>query len=343
MATISDELAASIQKCFNQTYADLANQQNIFFGTGDVTITKPDGSKRLVPSWDKLNKSISNLENGGLQNKALYTGSIELSHATPYIDFHYGSSTTDYTHRIIAWNKDTLSITSGLNIEKNLYVSQWIDAGRTIRAYDPLAFLGMDTKDPQGTNGSVLAAPRFFSKFPGRGSDNYGQAGAAFWFEEYVGYNHKAVISVQGFSSAIQYFQFLVDGQIQGSRGYVQWSGTSDVNYKNAIKPTDGSASIKNICAMDFVTFIYNDDEKKRIRRGVIAQQIQKIDANYVKNCEQVYQENGQVVKKSRLVLDSTPLLLDALAAIKVLERRVAVLERQCTAVRVSDCGEPEL
>lgn len=329
MATISDELAASIQKCFNQTYSDLANQQNIFFGTGDVTITKPDGGKKTVPSWEKVNQAISKLQNGELQGRALYTASIELSGATPYIDFHYGNSTDDYTHRFIAWNKDTLTLTSGLNIEKNLFVSAQIDAGRTVRSYDALGFLGMDSKDPQGGSGSVLAAPRFVSQFPGRGSDNNGQAGAALWFEEYSGYNHKAVISVQGYSAQIQFFQFLNDGQILGNRGYVQFSGTSDINYKKEVHVTDGQASLDNICAMELVTFVYKDDEQERVRRGVIAQQIREIDETYVKESALTYQEAGKAITKKKLVLDSNPLLMDALAAIQVLARRVEELEKK--------------
>jgi hypothetical protein len=51
MATIRDELAASIQKCFDRTYVDLANQQQFLFGAGNVTITKPDGTKAMVKSW----------------------------------------------------------------------------------------------------------------------------------------------------------------------------------------------------------------------------------------------------------------------------------------------------
>ncbi|WP_297200429.1 tail fiber domain-containing protein [uncultured Pluralibacter sp.] len=329
MATISDELASSIQKCFNQTYTDIANQQSIFFGSGDVTIAKPDGGKKVVPSWEKLNTSISNVENGNLQGKALYAASIELSGATPYIDIHYGNSTADYTHRLIAWNKDSLSLTSGLNIEKNLFVTTWIDAGKTVRSYDPLGFLGMDVNDPKGGNGSVLAAPRFFSKFPSRGSDNNGQAGAGFWFEEYAGYNHKAVISVQGYSAQLQYFQFLNDGQILGNRGYVQFGGTSDINYKRDVRRTDGKISLDNICAMDLVTFIYKDDEQERVRRGVIAQQIRTIDEAYVKESELTYQQGDEVITQKKLVLDSNPLLMDALAAIQVLARRVEELEKR--------------
>ncbi|EMD1658833.1 tail fiber domain-containing protein [Pluralibacter gergoviae] len=354
MATISDELATSIQKCFNQTYTDLANQQSFLFGSGDVTINKPDGSKGVVRSWSKLleqvdpfikngarkdtdvqfSKSLSAKgdisSEGAIKTKsALYAGNIELSSATPYIDFHYNNSTSDYTQRIIAWNADVLNVTSGFTIEKNLNVLGWTDSARTVRVYDALAFLGMDTKDPQGGNGSVISAPRWSSRFLSRGSDSNGQAGAMLWFEEYSGYNHKAVLSVQGYSAQMQYWQFLNDGQILGNRGYVQWAGTSDINYKKEVKATDGEKSLDNICKMGLVTFIYKDDEQERVRRGVIAQQIRTIDEAYVKESELTYQQGDEVITQAKLVLDSNPLLMDALAAIQVLARRVEELEKR--------------
>lgn len=146
---------------------------------------------------------------------------------------------------------------------------------------------------------------------------------------EYVGSNHKLVIRVQGFTSPIQYWQFANNGQIYGSNGQVQWAGTSDVNYKREVKDTDGNTSLNNICAMNLVTFIYKDDEQERIRRGVIAQQIREIDEVYVKESELTYQQGDEVITQKKLVLDSNPLLMDALAAIQVLARRVEELEKR--------------
>lgn len=52
----------------------------------------------------------------GNPSSGLYTsfgdGGIELSQATPYIDFHYGSSTADYTSRLIASEDGVLKIDS---------------------------------------------------------------------------------------------------------------------------------------------------------------------------------------------------------------------------------------
>lgn len=54
MATISDQLAQDIHNAFSRYYTDLANQDQIFFGAGNVTITKQDGTTATVASWAKV-------------------------------------------------------------------------------------------------------------------------------------------------------------------------------------------------------------------------------------------------------------------------------------------------
>ena len=45
---------------------------------------------------------------------------IELYHNTPFIDFHFGNSTTDYTSRIIESSSGTLSIENNLSIASTI-------------------------------------------------------------------------------------------------------------------------------------------------------------------------------------------------------------------------------
>lgn len=48
----------------------------------------------------------ANTNNNSSSNNTLVgRGYIELNHTSPYIDFHYGNSTADYTHRIIAYSR----------------------------------------------------------------------------------------------------------------------------------------------------------------------------------------------------------------------------------------------
>ncbi|NYU08013.1 hypothetical protein A8O28_22115 [Enterobacteriaceae bacterium CCUG 67584] len=54
MATIDDDLAKAVTEGFRQAQTDIANQDLILAGTGDVTVTLADGSKKTGPSWAKL-------------------------------------------------------------------------------------------------------------------------------------------------------------------------------------------------------------------------------------------------------------------------------------------------
>ena len=273
--------------------------------------------------------------NGNLSGKQLAGGHIELTEATPYIDFHHGNSTTDYTHRIIT-EDGALAVYPGLRIRGGLGIygvaTQYGDLYGN-------AFIGRLNTDPTANVGDVLQAPRFTSRFSSRGADTNVDGGqAAMWFEEQVGTNHRLILSVGGFSQPIQYWQFLADGNIYGSqRGSVQFLGTSDARLKHDITPTDGQQSVDRIKALELVTFVYNDDEQNRVRRGIIAQQAEEVDEQYVKHVNISYLDGNKQVNSERLQLDNNVIMMDTLAAVKVLIKRVEALENKINSSEGSD------
>ena len=99
----------------------------------------------------------------------------------------------------------------------------------------------------------------------------------------------------------------------------MQAVGTSDIDFKEDITELDTEIALANIDAMEFVSFRYKDDDSEAVRRGVIAQQIEKIDPEYVHSAEGV----------GKMTLDLNPLLMDALAAIKALNAKVEELSKQ--------------
>ncbi|WP_447717257.1 tail fiber domain-containing protein [Pluralibacter gergoviae] len=413
MATISDELATSIQKCFNKTYTDLANQDSFFFGpSGDVTLTKPDGTTARIKSWSyllatlnvmgstatintwakdqtfggsvmlsgdnsmflmgkdsdlgivkksgsatkivmgkgknvtfsvapgaKIGVSDSVLDVAFIDNYGsltsqggIYAKLVELTGPTPFIDFHYNDSTADFTHRIIADSADSLTVSSNLNINRSMWINDWLTVNKTIRSNTQI--VAQSAADPGGGNGAILQTPWYVGQFNGRGSDSNGLAGVGLWFEESVGYNHRAVLRVQGYGGPVRYWQFMNDGNVYGPNGMLAYNGTSDARYKKQIEPTDGQQSLDNINKMDLVTFVYADDEQERVRRGVIAQQVQEIDPQYVKEVIMSVGSGPEtpaddVKTTSRLTLDNNVLLMDAISAIQVLARRVEELEKR--------------
>jgi hypothetical protein len=94
---ITAQVAADVAKAIRGLNLDKANWQQIFSGTGNVTVTLPDGSQYIGPAWGGLIKRDGSVA----MTAALTTPAIELTAATPFIDFHYNNSTADYAVRLI--------------------------------------------------------------------------------------------------------------------------------------------------------------------------------------------------------------------------------------------------
>lgn len=373
MANISDELAASIQKCFDRTYVDLANQQQFLFGAGNVTVTKPDGTTGTVKSWaqflseyatrqqnidtaltaankDQAKTTAANTwtksqtwnavntfkdlvtfeKQVNIGGKTTIRNGLELFFDTPYIDFHHGNSEADFTHRIIT-EDGALTISPGLRI-RNGGIGVYSGTITNYHGNYSRSYVAMLQNDPPTANtGDIIASPASEWRFRNRGADSNGDSGGcAIWYEEQVGTAHKLVMQVRGFNAPVQYTAFLPDGRIQNStKGFVQFQGTSDARLKHDIKPTDGQQSVERIRALEMVTFVYNDDEQNRTRRGIIAQQAREVDPQYVKNSKMAYMKDGEKVETEFLQLDNNVIMMDTLAAVQVLIKRVDELEER--------------
>jgi hypothetical protein len=284
---------------------------------GQVTIA---GNGNMVVDGEVVSKGLTAKSGQITAND----GGIELFHASPYVDFHFNKSSADYTARIINDAADQLTFDC-----RSVRALRDFTARGSIRGCYNDAFVAWPIEDPTGGNGTILKAPSFISRFNAIGN----AARCAMWLEEHRGYEHRAVIEVSkwGDSGTTQYWQFKANGKISSTaHGDVVFAGLSDINYKDNVVAYDGLQSLKNIKAMNLVKFTYKDDDQKRERRGVIAQQVREIDPCYVKESEASYQdENGNVVDNKRLVLDTNPLLMDALCAIKALSAQVDELKEE--------------
>lgn len=100
----------------------------------------------------------------------------------------------------------------------------------------------------------------------------------------------------------------------------LQNAGTSDINTKNVVGDLDTQIALDNINKLEFKEFRYKtDDVNSKPRRGVIAQQAETVDPEYVHSAE----------KSGVMTLDSNPLLLDGLGAIKHLSKENDSLKAQ--------------
>lgn len=273
-------------------------------------------------------------------NGDVNTRSIELIASTPYIDFHYGSSSSDYTARIIQDASGQLSL-EGAN---------WRVA-KDIRCAGAVVGTGEVSVGRQApssvTNGQIISASPLKSLILGRGANGDSRgAYAQFYIEEYVGYEHRAVIYLDGYGSQ-RAWTFRSDGSMEAQSFYClgmrvrSWSavgsgylecivdGTargvnffdSDERLKENIQDVkDGSASdiIRKIRP---VSFKYKNTEHvvgKEYSFGVIAQEVEKIIPDLVNT----HSDGGKA-------LDPLAAIGLLLAANKELMDRVDELEKR--------------
>ena len=64
--------------------------------------------------------NVNTSANSNSSNSCVGKGYLELNATTPYIDFHHGNSTADYTSRLITTSSDTLNCTSNFTSSKNI-------------------------------------------------------------------------------------------------------------------------------------------------------------------------------------------------------------------------------
>ena len=73
-------------------------------------------------------------------NSCVGKGYLELNATTPYIDFHHGNSTADYTSRLITTSSDTLNCTSNFTSSKNIRATGDVVAYSTGNAPAPFKY-----------------------------------------------------------------------------------------------------------------------------------------------------------------------------------------------------------
>ena len=107
----------------------------------------------------------------------------------------------------------------------------------------------------------------------------------------------------------------------------------SDANLKHDIAPVSVDKSWSNLQGLEFVTFVYNNDEQERVRRGVIAQQAETVEPLYVKTRE--FYDNDHV-KRSQKELDTHPMLLDTMHVVQTLMLKIEAMEAEIARLKAS-------
>lgn len=119
-------------------------------------------------------------------------------------------------------------------------------------------------------------------------------------------------------TSNAAYIRYNDSGNAQADKTSKPWirlqdSGVSDERIKDVMGNLNVEASLDNISRLEFKLFKYKFDEPSRsARRGIIAQQAMTVDREYVHSSDEA----------GVMSLDSNPLLMDSMAAIKALKAR---------------------
>ncbi|EIY5014245.1 TPA: tail fiber domain-containing protein [Klebsiella pneumoniae] len=195
--------------------------------------------------------------------KGISASSIELSFTTPYIDFHFNNSTSDYTTRLIENTAGELTLEGAFMCKRHLYA--WG------------AMMARNIAPGAPSNGQLLTGAPFQSMIQGRGA--YGDARGAvanYYIEERVGEEHRAVVYLDGYGRTDAWL-FRPGGTITTGKGDVMTTG-SDVRLKDRFTESQEGAS-RRINALGVCEF--NMKGETRRRRGFIAQQAEQVDSLY--------------------------------------------------------------
>jgi hypothetical protein len=259
---------------------------------------------------------------GGFDNTAkgkLYSQALELSMSTPYIDFHFNYSTDDFTGRIITTAADQLSVQgSHLRVDRDLRVGQ---------AQTSAAGCSVAMTSANRPTSVPLPLARWFpvaSPVPHAGRGGNGDTSGAwggFYLEEYVGYNHRVVLYMDGFGRKDAWL-FYTGGTISTPKGDVMTTG-SDVRLKKDFTESQEGAS-RRINALGVCEF--NMKGETRRRRGFIAQQAEKVDPIYTFQSGDVEIDGEKI---NILNVDHTAIIADLVLTVQELTKQVRDLNKQ--------------
>ena len=111
MAYLSNLIVAGNSKFLNKIYAGDLEVSGTFGTSGNVSV----GGNLSVTGTSAFTGAITASGESTFNNKVNFKGNgVELYHTSPYMDFHFNNSTTDYTSRIIEESSGVITIKPNL-------------------------------------------------------------------------------------------------------------------------------------------------------------------------------------------------------------------------------------
>ncbi|HFG3705968.1 TPA: tail fiber domain-containing protein [Escherichia coli] len=118
--------------------------------------------------------------------------------------------------------------------------------------------------------------------------------------------------------------------------GVLALQGTSGRDYKEDIVEAKNDEALDRILSQKMVNFVYKDDDQKRQRFGIIAEESELITPQYVKHNTEIYDEilddEGNIVEqltRDRPSIDVNPIVMDLMGSVQSLKKDNDYLQSQ--------------
>ncbi|HBM7663479.1 tail fiber domain-containing protein [Enterobacter asburiae] len=149
-----------------------------------------------------------------------------------------------------------------------------------------------------------------------------------------------------GGSAGQRIFQFTTaNGDIYANAGgnlsgnYIfQKQPNCDITLKHDVRYDDGYQSYANIKKLLPATYVYNDDPRERVRRGIIAQDVMKIDSEYVKlvpASPAFDSEGNRIDADDTLALDTNVIMLDTVLALNYVIKKLEATQNELEELKL--------
>lgn len=287
---ITAQVAADVAKAIRGLNMDKANWQQVFSATGNITVNLPDGSAFTGPSWNYMANQFANKldKSGGIMTGAVTVPGVEVTGSTPYIDFHYNNSATDFNVRLIN------SADKALNIfgEGGAAVAIGVTGSLTATTGISSVGGGVSTKgaSPAATPpaGTETASGIFEA---GYNTGVYSGVRSLFHTNVVQGSGTSAIIAIQtSVGGAYTRYQFTQSGNAVAPG---TWVSNSDERLKTNIERI--SDPLEKMKMLKGVTWERVDGVAPGI--GFIAQDVQSIFPNHVFNTGDRTLKDGTIVE----------------------------------------------
>ncbi|PDO81610.1 tail fiber domain-containing protein [Kosakonia sacchari] len=324
MNLVTAALVAQSAEALRGLNYDKQNWQQIFAGSGTATVKLPDDTSFTGPTWNSLATSLASKA-----DKTALDGKADKSSLGSAAALNVGTTANTVAagddSRLDTVNGKTGGTISGAVTINGKLVSQNGLTGSYLVALNNAGFQQGPVNDASATSALFGYSYKYnngagFEINTGLGAVGTGSSSwpATVLMQTANAGDYGARIWIFSMSSGDLICNG--SGSQPGSYTFTK-AATSDRTLKHGITYNDGLQSYENIKNIRPCSFIYNDDEKERIRRGVIAQDVREIDADYVKEVPNFFDDT------STLVLDTNVLLLDVLLALKVTILKIEELE----------------